>query len=424
MTTKLQIGLEEAETVSTYPSAKKVCMHVLTTARTDARVMRSATALTDAGFAVSIVDIVDKCSRSIEDIHGVSIKHVKVPREFMATRFRRWAVIKALLLFIRSTLLLLQTPADFYHAHDFTALPACYIAALLRGKPLIFDAHELPLSELDVPHRRWLRVLLTPFLAHMISSCAGGIGASPFYEQVLRERYHVSRVSLLRNFPPYRLVKKSDRLHQRLGLDPSVRIALYQGNIQSDRNLDALVRAAAFLEDDIVIVMLGKAVEPTISELKTLIASEGVADRVKILPPVPYEELLDWTSSADIGLTLIPSDGTLNMRTCLPNKLFEYLMAGLPVLTSPMEAVAPLVTSYDVGEVLSSLEPVDLSAAISAMLGDAAGLARMRLNALNAAQREFNWEKESPSLIRLYRDILAMQDKGQPRHGTLSKSAL
>ncbi len=55
---------------------------------------------------------------------------------------------------------------------------------------------------------------------------------------------------------------------------------------------------------------------------------------------------------------------------------------------------------------------------------DATGLARMRLNALNAAQQEFNWEKESPSLIHLYRDILAMQDKGQPRHGTLSKSAL
>lgn len=419
MTIKSQIRLEENETLSTYLSAKKVCMHVLTTVRTDARVMRSATALVAAGCAVSIVDIVDECTQSIEDIHGVTIKHVKVSSEFKTIRFNRWAIVKAVLLFIRSVLLLLQTPADLYHAHDFTALPACFIAARLRNKPLVFDAHELPLSELDVPSRRWLRVLLTPLLAHMISHCDGGIGASPFYEQVLRERYHLSKVSLLRNFPPYQLVKKNDRLRQHLSIEPSVRIVLYQGNIQPDRRLDTLVRATAFLEDDIVVVMLGKGVEPTTSQLKALIASEGVTDRVKILPPVSYEELLDWTASADLGLTLIPPDGTLNMRTCLPNKLFEYLMAGLPVLTSPMDAVAPLVTSYSVGQIVHSLEPANLGAAINAMLGDSVGLARMRQNALNAAQQEFYWEKERLSLINLYEDILAPESKAKHKHETL-----
>ena len=424
MKTELRRDLEEAKGIDANPFAERICMHALHTVRRTPRTMLSVTALKEAGFAVSIVDVVDKRSQTNEEIDGVSFKHVKTSSEFLITRFRRWALIKALLLFIRSTLLLLRTPADIYHAHDFTALPACYIASRLRRKPLIFHAHELPLSELDVPQRRWLCILLTPFLAHMISRCTGGIGASPFYEQVLRERYHLSKVTLLRNVPPYRLVEKNDRLRQRLGLDPSVRIVLYQGNIQPDRRLDILVRAATFLEDDIVIVMLGKGIEPTISEIKALIASEGLADRVKILPPVPYEELLDWTASADLGLTLIPPDGTLNMRTCLPNKLFEYLMAGLPVLTSPMEAVAPLVTSYDVGQVVPSLAAADLGAAINAMLRDDAGLARMRLNALNAAQREFNWEKESPSLIRLYQDILATQSKAQHRHEPLAKSTI
>jgi glycosyltransferase involved in cell wall biosynthesis len=411
MKTELCRDLEEATSVDVSIFAGSICMHELRTVRRTARTMLSVTALKEAGFAVSVVDVVDMHSPTNEYIDDVSYKHVKTSSTFLATRFRRWALVKAVLLFIRSTLLLLQTPADIYHAHDFTALPACYIAARLRRKPLIFHAHELPLSELDVPHRRWLRILLTPFLAHMISRCTGGIGASPFYEQVLRERYHLPKVTLLRNVPPYRLVEKNDRLRQRLGLDPSVGIALYQGNIQPDRRLDILVRAAAFLEEDIVVVMLGGGIEPAISEIKTLIASEGLADRVKILPPVPYEELLDWTSSADIGLTLIPPDGTLNMRTCLPNKLFEYLMAGLPVLTSPMDAVAPLVTSYDVGQVVASLAPTDLGAAINAILRDAAGLARMRLNALNAAHSEFNWEKESLSLIHLYQDILAKQKR-------------
>jgi len=421
MQTELRKDLEEAKDVDAYPFTGRICMHELRTVLRTPRTMLSITALKEAGFAVSVVDVEDERSQTNEEIDGVSFKHVKTSSEFLNTRFRRWAFIKALILFVRSTLLLLRTPADIYHAHDFTALPACYIAARLRRKPLIFHAHELPLSELDIPQRRWLRILLIPFLAHMISRCTAGIAASPYYEQVLRERYHLSNVTLLRNVAPYQHIEKSHRLRHCLGLDPSVSIVLYQGNIQQDRRLDILVHAAAFLEEDIVVVMLGKGIEPTISEIKALIASEGLADRVKILPPVPYEELLDWTSSADIGLTLIPPDGTLNMRTCLPNKLFEYLMAGLPVLTSPMEAVAPLVTTYDVGCVVPSLAANDLGAAINTMLKDTAGLARMRQNALYASQNEFNWEKESLSLIHLYQDILTMHSEAKRRHEILSK---
>lgn len=419
---ELHTDFVRAKSSNIYSHAARVCMHVLGPASTDVRVMRAATALTDAGFTVSVVDIVDTCSQSIEDVRGVSIQHMKVSGAFLVTRFRRWAVIKALLLFIRSTLLLLRTPADFYHAHDFTALPACYVAARLRGKPLVFEAHELPLSELDVPHRRWLRILLTPLLARMIASCAGGIGASPYYEQVLRERYHVSRVALLRNTPPYRLVEKNDRLHRKLGLALSVRIALYQGNIQPHRGIDILVRAAAFLEDDIVIVMMGKGVEPTISQLKALIASEAVVDRVKILSPVPYEELLDWTASADLGLNIIPLDETLNKLTCLPNKFFEYLMAGLPVLASPLDAVASLVTSYNVGLVVSSTTPADVGAAINTMLADPVLLASMRRNALEVATNEFNWEKEGLQLMYLYRDISeGVGRKSSDKYSTVSE---
>jgi glycosyltransferase involved in cell wall biosynthesis len=423
MKTELRKDLEEAKSVASYPVAGRICMHELRSVRRTPRTMLSVTALKEAGFVVSVVDIEDERSQTNENIDGVSFKHVKTSSKFLNTRFRRWALIKALLLFVRSTLLLLRTPADIYHVHDCTALPACYIAARLRRKPLIFHAHELPISELDVPKRRWLRLLLTPLLAHMLSRCTAGIAASPYYEQVLRERYGLSKVALLLNVSPYQHVEKSDRLRQCLGLDPSVRVALYQGNIQPDRRLDILIRSAAFLEENNVVVMMGSGIEPTISEIKALIASEGLADRVKILPPVPYEELLDWTASADIGLTLIPPDGTLNMRTCLPNKLFEYLMAGLPVLTSPMEAVAPLVTSYDVGQVAPSLEAEDLGAAINAILKDAASLSRMHRNALNATYSEFNWENESLKLIQLYQDILAKQSKMQYRHNALSKSA-
>ena len=165
---------------------------------------------------------------------------------------------------------------------------------------------------------------------------------------------------------------------------------------------------------------MGRAVETTRIQLEELITSKGVADRVKIIPAVPYEELLNWTASADIGLCILPVDYTPHLKVCLPNKLFEYLMVGLPVLASPLEAVAEVIRTYDGGQVLSSLRPVDIGAAINAMLADHDALARMHQSALEAARDEFNWEKESAQLVHLYHRIVSTT---QARRGTQKTSS-
>jgi glycosyltransferase involved in cell wall biosynthesis len=388
-----------------------VCMHVLGTASTDPRVMRAATALVKSGYAVTLVDIADKADcQSEEDIRGICMKHVLVSRSFLSTRFDKWALLRVALLFVRSTLRVLQTPADIYHAHDVSALPACYIAARLYHKPIIYDAHEMPLFERPLSEmgrsRRLLHKLLGVLLAHIVPRCAGIITVSPPIVEEIRFRYGVPEVTLIRSVPEYRAVAKSDRLRQCLGLKPEMRIALYQGYLQPNRGLDRLVRAAAFLERDIVIVMMGANRGTTQAQLEALISSERVSDRVKILPPVPFAELLDWTASADIGLNVASPDYSLNVRYFLPNKLFEYLMAGLPVLTSPLEAMVDVIKRYDVGQVLHSLTPAEIGEAINRMLAHPVDLARMRNNALDATRNEFYWEKESLRLIHLYQGVL------------------
>ena len=416
-----------ARETTTDLSPVKVCMHVLGTASTDARVMRAATALVKAGYVVSVVDIEDEGNhQSEEDIRGVCVKHVMVSRSFLSTRFDKWTLVRLTQLFVRSSLRVIQTPADIYHAHDVSALPACYIAARLHHKPIIFEAHEMPLFERPLSEmgrsRRWLHKLLVVLLAHIVPQCTGIITVSPPIVEEIRSRYGVPEVTLVRSVPEYRAVPKSDRLRQYLDLKPEVRIAFYQGNLQLNRGLDGLVRAAAFLEQHIVIVMMGKNVGTTQAQLEALIAREGVADRVKILPPVPYAELLDWTASADIGLNVASPDYSLNVRYFLPNKLFEYLMAGLPVLTSPLEAIVEVVKTYDVGQVLPSLAPADIGEAINRMLADPVGLAHQRSNALEAARNEFYWEKESLLLIQLYQCILPGGVRGisSNKHSTSS----
>ena len=99
----------------------------------------------------------------------------------------------------------------------------------------------------------------------------------------------------------------------------------------------------------------------------------------------------------------------------LPNKLFEFLMAGVPVLASPLDDVADIIKSYDVGQVVSSLAPADIGTAINAMLTDQHALDRMHSNALKAAQEDLNWEKEQQQLVHLYYGILARKNKCQTR---------
>lgn len=398
-------------------------MHVLGRARTDVRVMRAARTLVEAGFAVTVVDIEWKRSEPPEEnIGGIQVKHILAPNWYTARRFKPWFLIQAAWLLIRATLhMLLHTSADVYHAHDANALPASYFAARLRRKPLIFDSHELPLSnEMESACWRGLIRLFSGLLAIMVPRCAGVITVSPPIAHDIHRRYAGPGVTLIRNVPGYRAVLKSDRLRQYLGLGPAVRIALYQGVLQANRGLDRLIRAARFLKQDITIVLMGPDTEGIQPHLETLISSEGVADRVKIVPPVPYANLLDWTASADIGLLIYAPDESLNIKMCLPNKLFEYLMAGLPVLASQLDAVSDILSTYDVGQLVSSLAPADIGAAINTLCADGAAYARMRHNALVAAQQDLCWEKESQRLIHLYRQILAVPGEGEIKQSSSS----
>src|SRR5262249_114579 len=144
------------------------------------------------------------------------------------------------------------------------------------------------------------------------------------------------------------------------------RIALYQGGLQRDRALDVLVLAARALDPDVVMVLMGDG--PSKSGLQALIQRESLHDRVKILPAVPYGELLTWTPSADLGLIIYPPSASPNVRYCLPNKLFEYLMAGLPVLASPLDAVRDILLRYEAGAIVESLEPERVGHAIGHLL--------------------------------------------------------
>ncbi len=390
---------------SSVAGCPRVCMFVDTVALKDPRVMRSASALASVGMNVTIVDIAaDRKALRREVAQGITIEHIRMPAWYRSTRFKPWFLVKLAAMWLRALVLLLRIPADVYHSHDLRPLLPSYLAAHWRRKPLIYDAHELPLVDPVVTRWRRLHALATRAVRTLVAGCAAVIVVSPPIVPEFHRRYGGPVPVLVRNLPAYQCPGSTNRIRECLGLPPNKRIALYQGVLLPDRHLDILVRAGKYLADDIAIILLGSGVQRL--TLEALIAHENVADRVFMIPAVPYEDLLTWTASADVGLILFPPSHSLNVKYCLPNKLFEYLMSGVPALASGLDAVSDIIKTYGVGRIISSLDPRDIAHAIHAMVADHDTLHLMRKNALAACEREFRWDVEQNQLLALYHHLL------------------
>lgn len=392
----------------------RVCMHVLGVGRTDMRVMRAAHTVAATGADVTVVDIEhDEDRPTREDLDGLHYRHVYMPsglvRYYQPVAFARWITFKAFRI-LRGIIAVLNTPADIYHAHDITALPACYIAAVLRRKLLIYDAHELPLVDPHQTKHRLVWLVSTRLLKLMMPRCDAVITVSPPLAPELQKRYGGRPAVIVRNMPPYQLPRSGERIRQALGLGPESGIALYQGNFQLDRGLDVLMEASRHIAPQHRIVIMGK--DLTHGEIAKLVEQAGVGERFKILPAVPYEDLIEWTASADLGLIIYRPSHSPNVKYCLPNKIFEYLMAGIPVLATSLDAVADLLATYDAGTVVPSVDPIEVARAINALLDDQQTRVRLRRNAL-AAARDLSWEHESQRLVDLYQQVLAGARKGR-----------
>jgi glycosyltransferase involved in cell wall biosynthesis len=392
----------------------RVVMHVLGEGRTDQRVIREAQALAAHGMNVQLIDIESAADRPrVEMVGDVQLRHISMPSWFVQVRFKPWFLVKLARIILRGAREMMRTKADLYHAQDLTALPAVYIASRLTGTPYIFDAHEIPLASPNIERWKRLTAIAARVVRHLVTRSAAVITVSPPIVDVIQERFGGPRAVVIRNVPALHLTSRTNRIREYLGLSQDVRIALYQGNLQPDRRLDLLVLAAKSLPEGIRIVMMGKG--PSQEALATLIQSEGVADRVSMIPAVPYNELLSWTSSADLGLVLYEPTYALNVKLCLPNKIFEYIAAGLPVLASELVAVAELLREYDAGAITPSLEPEAIARTITDLMHDRVALDRMQANA-RAASTVLNWENEQERLIALYHDLLPEMVPAPEKH--------
>lgn len=404
---------------------EKVCMTVWNHFITDARVTKEAKTLSQHGKDVTVVairDLLNTKKAEVKDGFKVFrfmrlidlVKYKKTPkakantvREFSTARKQRRTFLQSIKRGLRKAFILVdkgfinvcffyfawRVRANVYHAHDLnTALPV-YIAARLRGARYIYDAHEISTDRVG-----WQNKRLWKFIEKRIVCNADGfITTNTSRADFFKKEYGVKQVTVVRNVPEYEEIQRSQRIRSELGIASEVPVILYQGGLQPDRGLEIMVD---IMQDfpDAVLVMIGEGKLRAVLEEK--IASHELENRVKLLGRVPMDELLSYTASATIGLQLLKNT-CLNHYTACSNKLYEYLMAEIPVVASDFPELRKVVVDEEVGLVV---DPDDRNAIIHCiykLLRDKAFYNKCRNNAA-LAKRKYHWSLEEASLLSLY----------------------
>ncbi len=360
----------------------------------DSRVRREAAALADAGHAVVVLELAELTGSERPD--GVQRRSVlPAPWIRRALPFHLYRAVFGFA-FIGSTL---RLRPDVIHAHDAAMLVPGLAGARLTGAQLLYDSHELATG---VPYRERGWAWFVGMVERVaVPRAAAVVTVSDGIARRLRERYRLSRTpTVVRNVSALELGGQGG-LRDRLGLPPQAHLVLHQGAPAPDRGCEVLIEAIGQL-DDVHLVFLGDPETGYGEQLRALIRRRGLTSRVAMLPSVPLEELLSHTAEADVGVSLL-QDTCENHRLALPNKLFEYIAAGVPVVTSALPECQRLIDRYGIGWTAAPADPDSVAGALRramAARSDADLAGRLR-----AAASELCWAREREPLLALYQAL-------------------
>ena len=282
-------------------------------------------------------------------------------------------------------------------ANDLPMLPVAKQLAAACGARLVYDSHELYSEQefSDREKRRWAEIE-----AKYIGACDVVITVNQSIATELERRYGVSGVRVIYNAERTRNTPAvSRRFHETFGLPVDKRIVLLQGGLSAGRNLEVLVDAMRYVKDQsVVLVVLGDGL--LLRSLQKMAQQEGLAGRVYFHAAVPQNELLALTAAADAGV--IPYQATcLNNHYCTPNKLFEFIAAGLPILATDLPEIRRLVEGQQIGQVGDTGSPQKLAALIDDFFSNEQRFTSWKTQ-VSVVRQLICWEQEEKKLVEIY----------------------
>lgn len=407
--------LDDAPVVATEPMAApeqhrrlKVVMLLATDDQFDSRVRRAAAALAAGGHDVRLLSKQNKRAPqpSEEEFDGVRIQRVLYRR-------LKFPILNGLPMTRRldrvGKSIVKQFNPDIIHAHDLVALRIAARLARSVNARIVYDCHEYfadlaaKRGEINQRYIDWLE-------GRYIRHASAVITVSDGIAQLLSRRYEIEQPLVVYNSSdPLTLDPATPRLpslRADLKLGDEDRLAVYVGSRNPHYGLENLVAALA-RTTDLHLALVGHEAPGYDADLKRRASQHGLDERVHILPPVPHDQLTGYIASADFGVIPIV-DTALSLRHCMPNKLFQTTMAGIPFAYSDLPDMRRFAEKTGMGRPFNPTD-LDEAAATLSWLRDNARDLKPSKERLQAIGREHGWAAEADKLARLYRRLAATE---------------
>jgi len=367
------------------PTNKRAIVSVINDLVTDQRVHRTCEVLMEKGFEVLLVGRKKKDSREIDQ------RNYKTKR--MKLIFER-GVLFYIEFQLRLFLFIIFQKADILFANDLDTLLPNYIKSKISGSKLIYDSHELfcEVPELkNHPFKKSLWEFLEKKLVPKLKYC---ITVNDSIAEWFKDKYKV-KFHVVRNIgnPPAEIKLNS---RKELGIPEDKKMILIQGSgINIDRGAEECVEAMVYL-NDVLLYIIGSG--DVIDILKQKTKEKQLQDKIIFINKIPSYELVHYTSVADLGL-MLDKDTNMNYRYSLPNKLFDFVNAGIPVLSSKLTELEKFIRKYNIGNFIESHDPKHIAEMIEKTIYSEQ-YQIWKKNTL-IAKTENSWQIEKQKLIEL-----------------------
>ncbi len=282
---------------------------------------------------------------------------------------------------------LLFSRQDLLWANDLDTLLPNYLVAKLKRKPLIFDSHEHFTQVPELKDNPFAQKVWKWVEKHCVKHCNAVLTVCNPIKDYFKEEYGVES-RIVRNMPP-----RSAALDSFIPAAEKENIIVWQGAVNVERGLEELCEAMEWIEARLVIMGEGRIK----TELEQRVSQKAWRDRICFLGRLPFEQMMKQTAQAKLAISIDkPTNG--NYAISLPNKIFEYIDAAVPVLVSPLSEIKPIVEKWHTGVFVASYNPRELAGQITDLLNDTARLDAISQNCLIAAPN-LCWEEEQRQIF-------------------------
>ena len=394
-TNRIKLTLPETERSRVFSQRmkKRVFISVTSDLVTDQRVRRAATALNEAGYEVVVVGRQLKKSSALAE------------KGYQIVRFRLWferGVLFYMTFNLRLFFFLLFKKVDILLSNDLDTLLPNYLISKIKFIPLVYDSHEYFTEVPEIQHRPFVKTTWQTIEKLIVPKLKYAYTVNNSIAKLYFDKYQI-HFDVIRNVPikiPVGTFSKEE-LRKELKLPKDSFIVILQGaGINIDRGAEEAVQSMKYVQDVLLLIVGDGDVVPA---LKQTVKDEKLEDKVHFYPKQAMHELMRYTQAADLGLTL-DKDTNLNYKFSLPNKIFDYIQAGIPILASNLPEIKNIIETYQIGEIILDHTPATIAKAVEEIKINSFQITTWRNN-LQRAQQELNWSHEKEKLIALFHKV-------------------